>query len=157
MREKIVLFIGLTALVLSVSLMTFINPVFAQDFFGKINAPTSGFGSDPGRDVGSLIGVGIRTTFVVAGVTCLMFMLWGALGWITSGGEQEKLQKAQMRIRNAVIGMFMVVIMFGLFVVIFGLVLNNKIIDVRNGFEFKIPTIKGNRCDLVGPGVPCTP
>lgn len=126
----------------------------AEEIFGKIEAPTGTFGQTPARDVGTLIGVGIRTVFIVAGITCLVFMLWGGLAWITSGGEQEKLQKAQQRIRNAVVGMIVVVLMFGLFITIFGLVLGNKIIDVRNGFRFTIPSLDSINPD---PGGQCPP
>lgn len=125
-----------------------------SDIFGKIKPPTGGFGTNPADDLGTLIGVGIRTTFIIAGITCLFFMLWGAISWITSSGEQEKLQKAQQRIRNAVIGMIMVVLMFGLFIVIFGIVLNNKIIDTRNGFRFIIPSVRPGDCPDPLPGQP---
>ncbi len=125
----------------------------SADFIGTINSPTGEFGKNPADDLGTLIGVGIRTAFIIAGLTCLIFMLWGAIAWITSGGEQEKLQKAQARIRNAVIGMIMVVLMFGLFIVIFGLVLNNRIIDTQNGFRFQVPSVNPS-CPPGAPGYP---
>jgi predicted nucleic acid-binding Zn ribbon protein len=146
------LLIGFAAfLIFSAGLIIIPHSTFAADnLFGTINSPTGNFGTHV-EDVGTLIGVGIRTFFVVAGLTALVFMLWGALNWVTSGGDKEKLQKAQARIRNAVIGMIMVLMMLALFVIIFGIVLGNKIIDVRNGFKFNVPSINPP------PAGPCPP
>ncbi|MBI1863549.1 hypothetical protein HYS00_05535 [Candidatus Microgenomates bacterium] len=112
-----------------------------NNIFGRVDSPAP-IGSNPTTDLGNLIGVIIALVFTVAGIVALVYMLWGALNWITSGGDKEKLMKAQGRIRNAVIGIFVLIIVFALFGLIFQVILGGSIISVQNGaIQFKLPTL----------------
>lgn len=51
----------------------------------------------------------IRFFFVLAGLSALLYLLWGSLDWIMSGGEKEKVQKAREKIMNALIGVIVIV------------------------------------------------
>lgn len=51
----------------------------------------------------------IRFFFVLAGISALLYLLWGSLDWITSGGEKEKVEKARGKIMNALIGVIVIV------------------------------------------------
>ncbi len=51
----------------------------------------------------------IRFFFVLAGISALLFLLWGSLDWITSGGEKDKVEKARAKIMNALIGVIVIV------------------------------------------------
>ncbi|HEX9817330.1 MAG TPA: hypothetical protein VGA89_00320 [Patescibacteria group bacterium] len=55
----------------------------------------------------SVIGIG--------GIVVLVFFIWGALEWITSGGDKGKLENARNRITQAVVGM---IILVGSFVIL---------------------------------------
>ncbi len=46
---------------------------------------------------------------VVAGLMLIIYFVLGAMGWLTAGGDQEKLKKAQQQITNAVMGLILVV------------------------------------------------
>jgi hypothetical protein len=37
-------------------------------------------------------------------------MLWGALSWVTSGGEKDGVEKARDKIVAAIVGMIMIVV-----------------------------------------------
>ena len=52
----------------------------------------------------------IRFFFVIAGIAALVMLLWGALSWVTSGGEKEGVQKARDKIVNAIVGIILVVV-----------------------------------------------
>lgn len=120
--------------------------LFAQkveDVFGKISPPPGmsiGAG-DPIAGLGKLLGLGVRLFLVIAGLAVLIYMLWGAFDWIVSSGEKERLQKAQNKITNAVIGLiviFVVIVVFGLLTGdILGIIINTPA-----GWQLKIPTIK---------------
>lgn len=56
----------------------------------------------------------IRTFFVVAGVVALLYLLLGALGWITSGGNKEGVDKAREKIQAAVIGLILIFIVLSI-------------------------------------------
>src|SRR3989338_5981202 len=104
--------------------------------FGTIAAPTGA-----PKDLGVFIGGAIKIFIIVAGIFLLIYMLWGAFDWITSGGEKEKISKAQAKITNAVIGMFLVIVALTLFTLIAGNIL--KIIKVTpKGWEISLPTLR---------------
>lgn len=106
--------------------------------FGTIDAPVSGLSGTPEQDLGALISVGIQAFIVVCALAALVYMLWGALDWITSGGEKDKIAKAQQKITNAVIGIIAVIAVFAIFAVVTGRVLN--IVDTSGGtMKFKLP------------------
>lgn len=111
-----------------------------QDIFGKVSPPVAGIPSDPQVFINKLIGTGIQSFLLIAAIALLIFMLWGALDWITSGGEKEKVSKAQNKITNAVIGMVLVIVMLTVYQVIITQVLGLK--NIMNGWQYIIPTLK---------------
>lgn len=108
---------------------------------GTINAPAgmSEFKDNPVGGVGKLLSTGIQIFFLVASLALLVYLLWGAYDWLTSGGEKEKLTKAQLKIVNAIVGMLLMVVAMVVFNVIMNNVLGGKFIGP--GFTFNIPTI----------------
>lgn len=76
------------------------------------NIPGSG---DPGANVVTLIFTNVFSIMtIVAGLLFIIYFLTGALSWITSSGNQEKLQKARDKMTNAVIGLIAVVAAYGI-------------------------------------------
>lgn len=52
----------------------------------------------------------IRFFFAIAGLLALLYLLMGALAWITSGGNKEGVEKAREKIQAAVIGVILIVL-----------------------------------------------
>lgn len=50
----------------------------------------------------------IRGFFIIAGLIALLFLLLGALAWITSGGNKESVDKAREKIQAALIGIILI-------------------------------------------------
>ena len=113
----------LTFLSLSYFAFFLISPVFAQTTTaeppsmqtGKAqinlgNKQPAGMGikainnpNDP--SVGNIVGNGIKILFIFGGLAVLVFIVWGAFDWITSGGDKEKIAGARKKITNALIGL----------------------------------------------------
>lgn len=114
-----------------------------EDVFGKISPPPGmniGAG-DPVQALANFIGFGVRIFIIVAAVALLIYMLWGAFDWINSGGEKEKVAKAQQKMTNAVIGMILVFVALTVFGLLTGNILG--IIVNENGvWKLQIPTIQ---------------
>lgn len=86
------------------------------DIFGKITPPQGVPGAGNSNEaLNNFLSFGLRTFFVAAGLVAAVYMFWGAFDWITSGGEKEKVGKAQNKVQNAVIGL---VLIFALLAVI---------------------------------------
>jgi len=111
------------------------------DIFGKIAPPTgTPAGGNPIAGIGRLLSVGIQLVIVVAALMTLFQLLMGAIDWINSSGEKEKLVKAQLKILNAVIGLLLVIVAFVLFTVISNQVLGGNIIQcTTDGCTLNIP------------------
>lgn len=87
-----------------------------------------------------LLTFGIRILFAIAGVIALFQMLLGALGWIVSGGEKDKVTAARDRIQAAIVGMILMVSVLSL-------------IWTLEQVVFKRRICLGLTCPLVLPGL----
>ena len=83
--------------------------VFAQDIsYGQVKL---GF-TVPSLD--QVLTFLIRAFFVISGIVALLYLLLGALSWITSGGNKENVDKAREKIQAALIGVILVFIVIAL-------------------------------------------
>lgn len=82
----------------------------------------------------------VRFFFTVAALVALLYLLMGALAWITSGGSKESVEKAREKIQAAVIGL-----------VLIGLVLTIAITLEQYVFNKKV--CFGFTCDVVIPSL----
>lgn len=125
---------------LLIALLTFLvfivltSPVLAQDNAPTTTPPqciTSGpLTPQPScaiqvnqRDLGfripslsEILTFAIRGFFIIGGLVALIFLLLGALSWITSGGDKENISKAQSKITSAIVGVILIVVVLALIV-----------------------------------------
>jgi len=76
--------------------------------------------------IGDLLTFLIRLFFIISGLAALLFLLMGALAWITSGGNKESVDKAREKIQQAVIGVVLIVAVLVIVVLIEKVVFNGK-------------------------------
>ena len=114
-----------------------------DDLFGGISPPAAMNvgGSDPVVGLGKFIAFGINMFILVAGMFLILYLLMGAFDWITSGGEKEKIVKAQSKITNALIGMVLVFVVLTVFNVLAGNILGIVVPNDSGGFDIKLPTL----------------
>jgi hypothetical protein len=114
-----------------------------DDLFGGISPPPAMNvgGSDPVAGLGKFIGFGIQMFILAAGMFLLLYLLWGAFDWITSGGEKEKISKAQSKITNALIGMLLIFVVLTIFNLLAGNILGIVEPNGSGGFNIKLPTL----------------
>lgn len=60
---------------------------------------------NPNASPGALVSNSLRIMYILGGLAVLVFIVWGAFDWITSGGEKEKVAGAQKKITNSLIGL----------------------------------------------------
>ncbi len=114
-----------------------------DEIFGIISPPpgSGGFTGSPGEGVARLITVSIRFLIIVAALFVLIYLLQGAFLWITSNGEDEKLQAARQQITHAILGFLMIFVAIAIFGIITGDILGIIKKGADGGWIFKIPTI----------------
>lgn len=68
---------------------------------------------EPGFTIPSLADVVsflIKFLFFFAGLAALLYLLLGAMSWVTSSGDKEAVKKAQDKIQAAVVGLVIIVV-----------------------------------------------
>jgi len=70
---------------------------------------------DAGAGFGSLMGRVLTIIVAIAGLILLIMLLWGAMEWITSGGDKGKVEKARNRITQSIIGMIVLAAVLAIF------------------------------------------
>ncbi len=112
-----------------------------NNVFGVITPPPGSQFIDPKNPaaaLGNLIANGVQLFLLAAAVLMLVYLLWGGLDWILSGGDKERLQKARQKITNAVVGMFVIIGALSIFALVTGRVLG-IIKQTPNGWTFQLP------------------
>ncbi|MFH0863778.1 MAG: hypothetical protein V1858_01665 [Candidatus Gottesmanbacteria bacterium] len=62
----------------------------------------------PFTNIGSLITAGVGLILIIATILAFLYLVWGGVEWITSGGDKAGLEAARNRITNAFIGLIIV-------------------------------------------------
>ncbi len=60
----------------------------------------------------------VRFLFIIAGLAALLYLLLGAISWITSGGNKESVDNARNKIMNAIIGLILVFVVMAVVVLL---------------------------------------
>lgn len=120
---KIILFVSL---LLSLCIVT--SEVFAQAPGGRTsgNQPNvfqitqpQGYGINvsPGNTsgefiVGTIVKNVVTLLFTVGGIGTVIYFIWGAVDWILSGGDKEKISNARKKMTHALIGLALLSLSF---------------------------------------------
>lgn len=79
---------------------------------GSAMAQLSNTQVDPGKgfatDFGGLLNGLISFVMIIAAILVFLYLIWGGIEWITSGGDKGKTESARNKITAAVIGLIVV-------------------------------------------------
>lgn len=67
----------------------------------------------------SIVATIIKTILGLLGILFVVLMIMGGFQWMTAGGNEESVKKAQGRIKNAVIGLIIIVMAYGVTAFVF--------------------------------------
>lgn len=74
--------------------------------------------NSPGTLLGDLVRNSLVLLFTVGGIGFSIMIVWGAVGWILSGGDKEKIAGARKRITTAIIGLVLLSLTFVIMVIV---------------------------------------
>jgi hypothetical protein len=66
-------------------------------------------------DLGSFVGNTFSAIIIVAGIATFIYMVYGGLQWVMSGGEKDKLNEARDKITQAIVGLGIVASAWAIF------------------------------------------
>ncbi len=90
----------------------------------KVNQQALGFAIPNLAEILTFI---IRAFFVIAGLIALFYLLIGALEWVSSGGDEEKVEASRKKITAAIIGVILIVVVLAVIVTLEQIVFRGKI------------------------------
>jgi cellobiose-specific phosphotransferase system component IIC len=79
-------------------------------------------------DLGTFVERVFSAIIIVAAIATLMYMVYGGVQWVTSGGEKDKITEARSKITNALIGLAVVASAWAIFLLVdyfFGIGITN--------------------------------
>ena len=116
----------------SSTVLLFAPQAFTQGLSGNISPCQGATGIVAtlckGQDLGQVLGFVVTIAFIIAILTALLFLIWGGIKWITSGGDKTGVETARNQIIAAIIGLIVVFLAFfilNLILTLFGLSLFN--------------------------------
>lgn len=104
----------------------------------QINPP----GPIPNIGPSGLISFVINAFFAIGILAALIYLLWGGLNWILSGGDKEKIGAARARIIAAIVGLVMIVLAY--FILDFVL----KLLGMCGINNLVLPTLGGQNLNM---------
>ncbi len=123
---------------------------FTDSSYAATPIPTSAIQIDENKlgfkipTLGEILTFLIRFFFVIAGLAALLYLLLGALSWVTSGGNKENVEKAREKIQAAIVGILLIVIVLAIFWTL-EIVVFNKVICFGISCPLTLPALLEKR------------
>lgn len=102
------------------------TPVWAGEVDLSISKPPIVKIINPSQLIGSIIALILIISVVIA----FVFLIWGGVQWIMSGGDKSGVEAAQHRIQAAILGLFIVFVGWAIFTIV-GQFLGFSITDLK--------------------------
>lgn len=80
--------------------------------YGRIEAPSGVPQLNTTTTLSTILGNVWIFMIVIAVLLALVYLVWGGLNWITSGGDKQKLADARKRVLYAIIGLIIALLSF---------------------------------------------
>src|SRR5690348_6787394 len=94
--------------------LSFVLPVFAQTSQENLDVIGTQAGIGGGADLFTIIGRVINVALGFVGIVLLGLLLYAGWLWMTSEGDAKKIDSAKTMIRNAIIGLLIIVSSFAI-------------------------------------------
>lgn len=108
------------------------QPAFAADntYIGKVNA-----GPGFAISLGSVITTAISVVMGIGAILTFLYLIWGGIEWITSGGEKSKAEQARTKITTAVIGLIVLAASYALLKLVLEVLGFSSLSNALNGIK----------------------
>lgn len=78
-------------------------------------SPNIGTQGDFAAKLAGFIALILKLGLVIAAIMSLLYLLWGGIDWVVSGGDKTSIENARNKIVHAIIGLAIVAIMVAIF------------------------------------------
>lgn len=88
--------------------------IFASVAMAQVNVGTTQLSKGFAQDLGGLLTSLLTIVMAIAALAVFIYLIWGGIGWITSGGDKGKAEEARNKITAAVIGLIVLAASYAL-------------------------------------------
>lgn len=74
------------------------------DVANSVGIPGADTAADPSGGFSDFLGQILAGVFAIAALLVFLYLIWGAIQWITSGGDKGKVEQARNRMTQSIIG-----------------------------------------------------
>jgi len=95
--------------------------VFASGLLDNLNKVGQGAGYNPETNetsVATIAGTVVAAILSLLGIIFVVLIIFAGITWMTAGGDEAKIEKAQAIMRNAIIGLIVTVGVYAIYQVI---------------------------------------
>lgn len=113
-----------------ISLLSFflVSPVWAgANVFSLVDKVGRGAEYGASKEPEEVVAMVIQAVLGFLGIIFVVLMIIGGIQWMTAEGNEESVKKAKNRIKNAVIGLVIVVLSYAISVFVINTLLKNNI------------------------------
>ncbi|MBP7700878.1 hypothetical protein KA111_02330 [Candidatus Woesebacteria bacterium] len=71
-------------------------------------------------DVGALISKALNFVLIIGALLVFMYLIWGGIEWITSGGDKGKTESARNKITAAIVGLIVLASAWAVLLLVLG-------------------------------------
>ena len=103
--------------------------ISALSAYAQINKVPINVGSGYFNDMGTFINSLLKIVMIIAALLVFLYLIWGGIEWITSGGDKTKTEGARNKITSAIIGLIVLAASYAI------LVLALKFIGIEGGLQ----------------------
>lgn len=87
-------------------------------------------------DFGKLVSGILGAALTVASLAFILYFVWGAIGWLTAGGDKTQLEMARQRITNAAIGLGLMAAAWAIYMLVIYMLGLGGVIQLGGGGAF---------------------
>lgn len=88
--------------------------IMASHAMAQVNVGTTSLSKGFAQDLGSMLTSILTIVMAIAALAVFIYLIWGGIGWITSGGDKGKTEEARNKITAAVIGLIVLAAAYAL-------------------------------------------
>lgn len=122
------------ALLNKIAQSTLAAPAAAFALAATVNAQVTSVSAPQGyfNDIGEAINSVLTFVFVIAVLLVFLYIVWGGITWITSGGDKGKTEEARNKITAAVVGLIILLASFAILQLVIRFFTGGDINDALN-------------------------
>lgn len=111
---------------------------------GTINIGTIESTKGFAKDLGSVITTLLSFVMGIAALAVFLYLIWGGIQWITSGGEKGKTEEARNKITSAVIGLIVLAASYALLMLVLRVLGFSSLTDALTGINPIVTVTEGD-------------